>query len=238
MNPIVAAIIAIATLVVGLIVGSLAGVAYRKRIGEAKIGSAEQRAKELIAEGEKRAETLKKEALLAAKEDIMKSKNEMEQEIKDRRAEVSRTESRLSKKEENLDKKSEQLDRKTEQLDRKIKENETAREQIDAVMEQQVQRLEQISGYTAEQAKAELVSGLEEEVRHEMAQKLVELEEQYKEEADDKACRIMALAIQRCAGDFVAESTASSSGCRRALPKLTNIPSDPNTSVWCSRASI
>jgi ribonuclease Y len=140
----------------------------------------------------------------------MKSKNEMEQEIKDRRAEVSRTESRLSKKEENLDKKSEQLDRKTEQLDRKLKENEAVREQIDAVMAQQMQRLEEVSGYTAEQAKAELVSGLEEEVRHEMAQKLVELEAQYKEEADDKACRIMALAIQRCAGDFVAESTISS----------------------------
>ena len=210
MDPIVAVIIAIAALIVGTVVGCFVGIAYRKRIGEAKIGSAEQRAKELIAEGEKRAETLKKEALLAAKEDIMKSKNEMEQEIKDRRAEVSRTESRLSKKEENLDKKSEQLDRKTEQLDRKLKENEAVREQIDAVLEQQVQRLEQVSGYTAEQAKAELVSGLEEEIRHEMAQKLVELEEQYKEEADDKACRIMALAIQRCAGDFVAESTISS----------------------------
>ena len=210
MNPIVAAILAIVALIVGTVVGCFVGIAYRKRIGEAKIGSAEQRAKELIAEGEKRAETLKKEALLAAKEDIMKSKNEMEQEIKDRRAEVSRTESRLSKKEENLDKKSEQLDRKTEQLDRKLKENEAVREQIDAVLEQQVQRLEQVSGYTAEQAKAELVSGLEEEIRHEMAQKLVELEEQYKEEADDKACRIMALAMQRCAGDFVAESTISS----------------------------
>ncbi len=210
MNPIVAAILVVVSLVVGVVVGALAGVAYRKRIGEAKIGSAEQRANELIAEGEKRAETLKKEALLAAKEDIMKSKNEMEQEIKDRRAEVSRTESRLSKKEENLDKKSEQLDRKTEQLDRKLKENEAVREQIDAVLAQQMQRLEEVSGYTAEQAKAELVSGLEEEVRHEMAQKLVELEEQYKEEADDKACRIMALAIQRCAGDFVAESTISS----------------------------
>ena len=209
MDPI-AILITVIVGVVCLAIGAFGGILYRKRVGEAKIGSAEQRAQELIAEGEKRAESLKKEALLSAKEDIMKSKNEMEQEIKDRRAEVSRTESRLSKKEENLDKKSEQLDRKTEQLDRKIKENEAAREQIDTVLEQQVQRLEQISGYTAEQAKAELVSGLEEEIRHEMAQKLVELEEQYKEEADDKACRIMALAIQRCAGDFVAESTISS----------------------------
>ncbi len=196
--------------IVCLAAGTLVGVFYRKHVAEAKIGTAEQKAKELVEEGAKQAETLKKEALLSAKEEIMRQKNDMEQEIKERRSEVSRTESRLSKKEENLDKKSEQLDRKNEQLDRKLKECEAVREQIDETLEEQKLMLEKVSGYTAEQAKAELVAELEEEIRHEQAQRIAELEEQYREEADDKACRIMALAIQRCAGDFVAESTISS----------------------------
>ncbi len=201
------------TVIVGVVclaVGGLVGILYRKHVAEAKIGTAEQKAKELVVEGEKQAETLKKEALLSAKEEIMRQKNDMEQEIKERRAEVSRTESRLSKKEENLDKKSEQLDKKNEQLDRKLKECDVVREQINATLEEQKLTLERVSGYTAEQAKAELVAELEEQIRHEQAQRIVELEAQYREEADDKACRIMALAIQRCAGDFVAESTISS----------------------------
>ena len=196
--------------IVCLAVGALVGILYRKHVAEAKIGTAEQKARELVEEGTKQAETLKKEALLSAKEEIMRQKNDMEQEIKERRAEVSRTESRLSKKEENLDKKSEQLDKKNEQLDKKLKDCDAVREEIDATLAEQKLMLEKVSGYTAEQAKAELVSELEEEIRHEQAQRIVELEEQYREEADDKACRIMALAIQRCAGDFVAESTISS----------------------------
>ena len=203
-------LIAVVVGVVCLAVGVLIGILYRKNVAEAKIGTAEQKAKELVEEGAKQAETLKKEALLSAKEEIMRQKNDMEQEIKERRAEVSRTESRLSKKEENLDKKSEQLDKKNEQLDKKLKECDAVREQIDTTLEEQKLMLEKVSGYTAEQAKAELVAELEEEIRHEQAQRIVELEEQYREEADDKACRIMALAIQRCAGDFVAESTISS----------------------------
>ena len=201
------------TVIVGVVclaVGVFGGILYRKRVGEAKIGSAEQKAKELVEEGEKQAETAKKEALLSAKEEIMRQKNEMEQEIKERRAEVSRTETRISKKEENLDKKSEQLDKKNEQLERKLKECDAAREQIDETLAEHKKTLERISGYTAEQAKAELVAGLEEEIRHEQAQRIAELEVEYREEADEKACRIMALAIQRCAGDFVAESTISS----------------------------
>ena len=203
-------LIAVVVGVVCLAIGVLIGILYRKNVAEAKIGTAEQKAKELVEEGAKQAETLKKEALLSAKEEIMRQKNDMEQEIKERRAEVSRTESRLSKKEENLDKKSEQLDKKNEQLDKKLKECDAVREQINATLDEQKLMLEKVSGYTAEQAKAELVAELEEEIRHEQAQRIVELEEQYREEADDKACRIMALAIQRCAGDFVAESTISS----------------------------
>ena len=209
MDPIEILIVVI-TGVVCLALGFAIGHFYRKRVAEAKIGTAEQKARELVEEGEKQAETAKKEALLSAKEEIMRQKNDMEQEIKERRAEVSRTETRLSKKEENLDRKSEQLDKKSEQLDRKLKECDTVREEIDEALAEQKRTLERVSGYTAEQAKAELVAGLEEEIRHEQAQRIVELEAQYRDEADEKACRIMALAIQRCAGDFVAESTISS----------------------------
>ena len=209
MDPIEILILAI-TGVVCLALGGVVGILYRKHVAEAKIGTAEQKAKEVVEEAAKQAETLKKEALLSAKEEIMRQKNDMEQEIKERRAEVSRTESRLSKKEENLDKKSEQLDKKNEQLDKKLKDCDAVREEIDATLEEQKLMLEKVSGYTAEQAKAELVAELEEEIRHEQAQRIVELEAQYRDEADDKACRIMALAIQRCAGDFVAESTISS----------------------------
>ena len=180
MNPIVAAILGVVGgLVLGVVIGALIGIQYRKRIAEAKIGSAEERAKELISEGEKKAETLKKEALLSAQEDIMRRKNDMEQEIKDRRAEVSRTESRLAKKEENLDKKSEQLDKKNEQLERKMKECDDVREQIDAVLASHLSKLEEISGYTTEQAKEEMISRIESEIKHELAQRLVELEAQF-----------------------------------------------------------
>ena len=210
MNPLIAAIGIPVALVIGVVVGVVVGMVIRKRVAEAEIGSAEEEAAKLVDEGRKQAETLKKEALLSAQEENLRTKKDMEQEIKDRRAEVSRTESRLAKKEENLDKKSEQFDRKNEQLDKRIKEAEAVREQADSVLAQHMARLEQISGYTSEQAKAELVANMETEVRHEMAQRLVELEAQYKEEADEKARHIMALAIQRCAGDFVAESTISS----------------------------
>ncbi|MBR6782080.1 MAG: ribonuclease Y [Clostridia bacterium] len=203
-------LILVITGVACLVIGGIVGILYRKHVAEAKIGTAEHKARELVDEATKQAETMKKEALLTAKEEIMRQKNDMEQEIKERRAEVSRTETRLSKKEENLDKKSEQLDKKSEQLEKKLKDCDVVREQIDATLEEQRLALEKISGYTAEQAKAELVAGLEEEIRHEQAQRIVELEQEYREEADDKACRIMALAIQRCAGDFVAESTISS----------------------------
>ena len=206
----IAIVLIVAGVVVGAVVGVLVGFAIRKKIAEGKIGSAEEQAAKLVEEGRKTAETAKKEALLQAKEEVMAQKNEMEQEIRDRRAEISRTESRLTKKEENLDKKSEQLDKKNEQLDKRLKECDVAREQIDVVLAQHQVRLEEISGYSREEAKNELISRVESEIQHELAQKIYELEQQYKDEADEKARNIMALAIQRCAGDFVAEATISS----------------------------
>ena len=206
MDPILAAVIAaVAGIAIGVIIGFLA----RKFIGENKIGSAEQEAKRVREEAEKTAETLKKEAVLSAKEEILRQRNESEREIKERRSEVSRQERRITQKEEALDKKAEAMERKSEQLDRKLKECDTVREEAAEVLRQHVSKLEEISGYTAAEAKDELISRVETDARHELAQRLTELEEQFKDEADTKAKNILSLAIQRYAADHVSESTIS-----------------------------
>ena len=190
-------------------VGSFVGYVVRKMKAEKQIGSAEEEVKRLRAEGEKVAETLKKEALISAKEEILKQRNEAEKEMKERRADISRMERRITQKEENLDKKAETLERKNEQLDKKIKENEALTEQINTLREQEMRILEKISGVTAEEAKQELLTRVESAIKHELAQRMSDLETQFKEEADTKAKNIISLAIQRCAADHVAETTVS-----------------------------
>ena len=193
-----------------LIIGALVGFIIRKKIGEAKIGSAEIESKRILDEAKADAESAKKTALLEAKEGIMSQRNEFEREMKERRAEANRLENRLNKKEENLDKKTDQLEKKNEQLDRKIKENEALKEKIEEALLEQQKKLEEISGVTAEEAKEELIGRVESEVKHELAQRLDELETQFKEEADEKAKNILSLAIQRYASDHVSEATVSS----------------------------
>ena len=198
-------IVGVASLAIGCLIGFL----IRKKIGEAKIGSAEAEAKRILEEGSKNADAKKKEAILEAKEETLRLRNEAEREMKERRAEISRQERRITQKEENLDKKTEALERKNEQLDEKLKANDTIREQMNLVLTQHLKKLEEISNYTVEQAKEELLSRIESEVTHEMAQKLDELETRFKEEADAKARNLLSLAIQRCAADHVTESTIS-----------------------------
>ena len=198
-------VVGVAALAIGILVGFL----MRKKIGEAKIGSAETEAKRILEEGIKNADAQKKEALLEAKEESLRLRNEVERELKERRSEVSRQERRINQKEETLDKKTEALERKNEQLDEKLKANDAVREQIQEVLAQHLKKLEDISGYTVEEAKDELISRVETEARYEMAQKLDELEAQFKEEADAKARNLLSLAIQRCAADHVTESTIS-----------------------------
>ncbi len=185
------------------------GYKRRQKKAEREIGSAEEEAKRIREEGAKQAETQKKEALLSAKEEIIRQRNEAEKEIKERRSEVSRMERRLTQKEENLDKKTEALEKKNEQLDKKLKENDVLREQINELREKEMLILEQISGISAEEAKEELITRVESEVKHELAQRLADLESQFKDEADTKAKNIISLAIQRCAADHVAETTVS-----------------------------
>ena len=181
----------------------------RKRVAESEIGSAEEEAKKIRTDAEKQAETLKKEALISAKEEILKQRNDAEKELKERRADVSRMERRITQKEENLDKKSEALEQKNEILDKKIKENDVLREQINELRQKELQVLEEISKFSAEEAKEELINRVESEIKHELAQRLSELETQFKEDADAKAKNIISLAIQRCAADHVAETTVS-----------------------------
>ena len=198
--------------VVGLLFGLIfyrVGYKRRQEKAESEIGSAEEEAKRIREEGLKEAETQRKEALLSAKEEILKQRNDAEKELKERRYEVSRMERRLTQKDENLDNKTDALERKNEQLDKKIKENDALREQINELRAKEMVILEQISGISAEEAKEELISRVESEMKHELAQRLSELEEQFKEEADSKAKNIISLAIQRCAADHVAETTVS-----------------------------
>ena len=196
--------------VVCLALGLFFGYLARKKVGEAKIGSAEAEAKKIVAEAKTDAESAKKVALLEAKEGIMSQRNEFEREMRQRRAEVNRLEDRIAKKEETLDKKTDALEKKNEQLDRKLRENETVREQIDGVLAEQLKKLEFISGISVEEAKEELIERAESEMKHELAERLDALETQFKEEADDKAKNILSLAIQRYASDHVSEATISS----------------------------
>lgn len=197
--------------VVSLILRSI-----RRKNGKQKVEDAEQEAKQILSTAAKDAESKKKDMILGAKEEILQLRNDAERELKDRRAEVTRMERRLTQKEENLDRKTEQLEKKNDQLEVKLKENDELREQIQDVMNQHLKKLEEISGYTAEEAKDELLARMESETRHEMAQKLDELETQFKEESEAKARNILSLAIQRCAADHVAESTIS----------VVNLPND------------
>ena len=198
-------LIAAASLVVGVVFGFL----MRRMTAEKKIGSAEAEAKRILSDCEQKAESLKKEKLLEAKEEILQRRNESEAELKERRAEVTRMERRLTQKEETLDQKAEALERKNEKLDEKLQENDAVRAEIEGVLAQHKRVLEGLAGLTAEEAKEELFERVEAETKHELAQRLDELDAQFKDEAETKARNILSLAIQRCATDHVAEATIS-----------------------------
>ena len=195
--------------VVGIAVGFGIGIAYRKKVAEREIGSAEAEATRLINEAIRSGENRKKEMLLEAKDEIHKSRTENEREIKERRAELSKQERRLQQKEETLDKKSDAFERKEEELAKKLEALAQSQAEVELIRRQQLATLESISGLTQEQAKQHLLQSVEEEVRHETAVKIKEIEQQMKDEADEKAREILSIAIQRCAADHAAEATVS-----------------------------
>ena len=200
---------AAAGLAAGLAAGIFIGILIRKGIAEKKLGIAEERAKKIESDAKVQAAVDSKRMIVDAQKEINQLRSDTEREIKERRSEITRSERRLAQKEENLDKKAEQLERKGEQLDKKLKENDSVREQIELTLEQQKAVLEQLSGLTAEEAKAELIASLESKAKFEFAQRMTELEEQFKDEADERARNIISLAIQRCAADHVAEATVT-----------------------------
>ena len=202
-------IFAVVALLVGLAVGVPVGIARRKATAEREIGSAEEEAKRLINDAIKGAESKKREALVEAKEEILKARNEYEREVKERRADLQKQERRLQQKEENIDRKTENIEKKEEALQGRLDELEAARSEVAQLKKAEMDLLEKISGFTAEEAKKYLIDQLETEVTHEAALKLKEIESRYKEEADSYAKEIISLAIQRCAADHVAEATVS-----------------------------
>ena len=202
-------ITACVTLIVVAPITWLICTAYRKKITEKKVGSAEVKAREIIDEALKTAETRKKEMLLEAKEESIKAKNELEKEIKERRNEIQKYERRVLSKEESLDKKLDAVEKRDNGLNRKEEELNHKRQEVEALSAKRVQELERISGLTSIQAKEYLLKTVEEEVKHETAMMVKEMENRAKEEADKKAKNYIINAIQRCAADHVAEATIS-----------------------------
>ena len=201
--------IALGCIIAALVVGCILGGLYRKKVSEREIGSAEEKAKQIINDAYKSAESKRRETLLEAKEEIHKSRSEYEREVKERRAELQKQERRLQQKEENLDRKTENMEKKEEHLANRLAKLEATQAEAERIKQEQVDTLERISGFTAEEAKTYLLDQLEADVTHESAMKIKEIEARFKDEADTKAREIISLAIQRCAADHVAEATVS-----------------------------
>ncbi len=200
---------AIIGIVIGLAVGVPVGIQQRKKSAEREIGSAEDEAKRIINEAYKSAESKKREAMVEAKEEILKARNEHEREVKERRADLQRQEHRLQQKEETLDRKTDNIEKKEEQLTARLAKLETTQAEAEQAKQNQLEMLERISGFTVEEAKSYLLKQLEQDVTHESAMKIKEIEARFKDEADTKAREIISLAIQRYAADHVAEATVS-----------------------------
>ena len=197
------------TLVIAVPVSSLVAVNYRKRVVEAKLGSAEEKARQIIDDALKVAETKKREALLEAKEESLKTKNELEKETRERRTELQRYEKRVLSKEESVDKKADALERRETGLAAKEEELKKKSAEVEKLRGQRLQELERISGLTSEQAKEYLLKTVEDEVKIDTAKLYKELESRAKEEAGKKAKEYVVTAIQKCAADHVAETTIS-----------------------------
>ena len=204
-----AALIAIVASVVVAFIAWSAAIAYRTKSYESKIGSAEEKSREIIDEALKTAETKKREALLEAKEESLKTKNELEKETRERRAELQRYERRVLSKEENLDKKSDAMEKREAGLAAREVALNKRNAEVESLYEKGIQELEKISGLTSEQAKEYLLKSVEDDVKHDTAKLIKELDNKAKEEADKKAREYVVTAIQRCAADHVAETTVS-----------------------------
>ena len=206
-------VVAIPVIIVAVIITAVVAwnvaISYRKKVVESKIGTAEEKAREIIDEAMKTAETKKREGLLEVKEEALKNKNELGRESRERRAELQKYEKRVLGKEEALDRKADSLEKKESQLTSREDRLNKMKQEVEALNEQRVQELERISGLTSEQAKEYLLKTVEDEVKHETAMLVKDLENRAKEEASKKAKDYVVTAIQKCAADHVAETTIS-----------------------------
>ena len=201
--------VAVVLVIVSAVISHFVTVSNLKQNAESKIGNAENKAREIIDDAVKTAEAKKKESLLEIKEESIKNKNELERESKERRSELQRYEKRVLSKEEALDKRSEAIEKREASFTAKEEQLKQREKKVDELSQQRVQELERISGLTSEQAKEYLLKTVEEDVKHDTAKMIKEMEAQAKEEADKKAKECVVTAIQRCAADHVAETTIS-----------------------------
>lgn len=202
-------VIAVIAAAVAATVGFFAGSAFRRKADRTAIGTAEDEARKILSDAMKNAEAKKKELLVEAKEEIHRQRNDSEKELRERRSEIQRQEHRIQQKEENLDRKADNLEAKEEKLAKKIKEAEDQMVEVERLKKSQFEMLEKISGFSAEQAKEHLLSILDGELTHEKAVRIMEFEQRYKEETDQKARELVSQAIQRCAADHSSEATIS-----------------------------
>ena len=209
MTPIPIIIAVLITLVISVPVTYFVTSSYQKKVVEAKIGSADDKARAIIDEAVKTAETKKRESLLEVKEESIRSKNELDREIKERRAEIQRNERRIEQKESNLDKKLEAIEKREAGFAAKEEEINKQKEEVAKLNEERLQELERISGLTSEQAKEYLLKTVEDDVKLDTAKMIKEMETRAKEEANKKARDYVVTAIQKCAADHVAETSIS-----------------------------
>ncbi|MCL6472492.1 MAG: ribonuclease Y [Firmicutes bacterium] len=203
------AIVTVIVAVVATAIGVAAGYMVRKTTAEAKFASAEEAAKRIISEAEKEAETKKKEALINAKDEIHALRSEAERDLRERRNEIQRIERRLAQKEESLDARVNNLDKKERSLADREREISRIESELSEIYEKELKLLEQIAGLSAEEARQLLMKRVEDETKHEVAMMIRDIEAKAKDEADKRARNVIALAIQRCAADHVAETTVS-----------------------------
>ena len=202
---IIPVVVGLAALLIGLLVGYI----LRKSIGEKTIGNAETKAKNMLLDAEKNAESIKKEIVLEAKEEAQRQRNSADKEIRERRNEISKAERRLNQKEDSIDRKLENIEKKEESITNKERKIDNKLAEQDRVLKRQLEELEKISGYTVEEAREIILQKVEQEARSDAAVLYKEIESKAKDEADRKAKEIITGAIQRCAADHVAESTVS-----------------------------
>lgn len=209
MEAVITIIAIVVTLVVTIPVTWIFATKYRIKVYESKIGTAEEKSREIIDEALKAAEAKKREALLEVKEETLRSRNECERETKERRAELQRYERRVLNKEENIDKKADALERREASMAAREESLSRKHKEVEATLAKQQTELERISGLTSEQAKDYLLKTVENDVKHDTAKMIKELESKAREEANKKARDYVVTAIQKCAADHVAETTIS-----------------------------